>query len=88
MKKIFTRGSMFTLIEIIIVTAIIAFLAAKLLKTNFLSPATNKTLKEQYQGQGIDTSTPKTIVDSTRKKIDEINQQAAKRQKEMEEQFR
>ena len=74
------RGGIFSILEILIVVAIIAFLFIKFGKLYLGSPVTDKGVNEQLQQQGIDTSTSKAMIDSTRSKLDDINKQAVQRQ--------
>ena len=84
MKKDWNKrceGTIFTILEILIVLAIVLFLCYKLLRSPSLDKDTQKSLSEQ----GIDTTSQKTILDSTKKKLQGIDQQLMNRAKEVED---
>lgn len=88
MKMPYTKGSIFTILEILIVLAIIAFLFTKFGKIYFGSPVSDAGVNAQLQEQGIDTTNARSMIDSTRSKVEAINQQAIRHQQQMEEQIR
>ena len=88
MKRQYAKGGIFTILEILIVLAIIAFLFTKFSKIYLGSPVANSSVKAQLQEQGIDTSNAKSMIDSTKSKVEAINQQTIRHQQQMEEQFR
>jgi type II secretory pathway pseudopilin PulG len=83
-----SKGGIFTILEILIVLVIISFLFTKFSKIYFGSPVANKEINRQLQEQGIDTSNARAVIDSTKSKVEAINQEAIKHQQEMEEQLR
>lgn len=62
----------FMLIELLLVLAIIMFLAFKVFKLYFKRPSLNKETQRVISEQGIDTTSSKSIIDSTRKKLEDI----------------
>lgn len=79
MKKI---KSAFMLIELLVVLAIIMFIVFKVLNLYFMKPSLNKETQKVISEQGIDTVSSKSLIDSTRNKLrniqnrhnDELNQ--------------
>ena len=72
MRKIKT-GFMF--IELLLVLTIIMFIAFKVFKLYFKNPSLNKETQRVISGQGIDTTSHKSIIDSTKKKLQGIQDQ-------------
>ena len=70
------------LIELLLAAVIIAFLCYIMLKVYVKGPSMDKKTKETFKEEGIDTSSSKGILDSTKKKIEDINKQAAERNKQ------
>ncbi|MFH1641079.1 MAG: hypothetical protein ABIA66_03840 [Candidatus Omnitrophota bacterium] len=64
------RGFMF--IEPLLVVAIIMFVLFQLFKVYFKKPSVNKDAQKFIGEQGIDTANHKTITDSTRKQIQDL----------------
>lgn len=69
------RGSFFTLLEIVIVLAIIMFLAQKMIRGYFQKPAMDKQVETIAHEVGIDTANYQSVVQSTRDKVRDITQQ-------------
>jgi competence protein ComGC len=78
------RGSFLSLIEFLIVLAIISFLAYKILN-GYLKPALNKENQKSLSETGINTANYKTIIDTTRDKMRDIQKQEMKRIQEIED---
>ncbi|MDP2938591.1 MAG: hypothetical protein Q8O13_00690 [Candidatus Omnitrophota bacterium] len=72
MRKIKT-GFMF--IELLLVLAIIMFIAFKVFKLYFKNPSLNKETQKVISEQGINTTSYKSIIDSTKKKLQGIQDQ-------------
>jgi uncharacterized protein YneF (UPF0154 family) len=72
MKKTKT-GFMF--IELLLVLVIIMFIAFKVFNVYFKNPSLNKETQRVISGQGIDTTSYKSIIDSTKKKLQDIQDQ-------------
>jgi len=70
-SRIFNRG--FGLIEIILVAAVICFIAFLGLKAYVHNPVVDEPTQKILSEQGIDASSQKAVLDSTRDKISEIN---------------
>jgi len=69
MKKI-KAGFMF--IELLLVLAIITFIAFKVFKLYFKNPPLNKETQKVIAAQGIDTRSYKSTIDSTRDRLEDI----------------
>jgi hypothetical protein len=69
MRKI-KAGFMF--IEILLVMAIIMFIAFKVFKLYFKQPSLDRESQKVISEQGINTSTYKSVIDSTRNKLQDI----------------
>jgi len=69
MRKIKT-GFMF--IELLLVLAITMFIAFKVFKLYFKNPSLNKETQRVISEQGIDTTSYKSTIDSTRDKLEDI----------------
>jgi shikimate kinase len=69
------RKTGFMFIELLLVLAIIMFLAFKVLKLYFKGPSLNKETQGVISEQGIDTTSSKSIIDSTRNKLEDIQNQ-------------
>jgi len=65
----------FMLIELLLVLAIIMFIAFKVFKLYFKKPALDKETQRAISEQGIDTASPNSIIDSTQKKLQDIQGQ-------------
>lgn len=72
MRKI-KAGFMF--IELLLVLAIIAFIAFRVFKFYFKNPSFNKETQRVISEQGIDTASYESIIDSTKKKLQGIQDQ-------------
>lgn len=75
------RGSFFMLLEIIIVLAIIMFMAQKSIQNYFKKPVMDKQVETMAQDAGINTANYQSVVQSTKNKINNIMEQ---RQNELE----
>lgn len=62
----------FAFIELLVVLAIIAFIAVKVLNNYYKKPLVDKETRKVVSEQGIDTSNPNAIVDSVKKKLQNI----------------
>jgi prepilin-type N-terminal cleavage/methylation domain-containing protein len=62
----------FALIELLVVLAIIMFIALKVLNTYYKKPPIDKGTQKVMSEQGIDTTSPGRIVDSVKKKLQTI----------------
>ena len=82
MKKL-KAGFMF--IELLLVLAIIMFIAFKVFNLYFNKSSLNKETQRAISTQGIDTTSSKSIIDSTRKKLQDIQNQHID---ELDEQFK
>lgn len=69
MRKIKT-GFMF--VELLLVLAVVMFIAFKVFKLYFNNPSLNQETQRVIAEQGIDTTSYKTIIDSTQEKLDAI----------------
>jgi hypothetical protein len=78
------RGSFFTLLEIIIVLAIVLFMAQKMLKNYFDSPIKDKQTETIAHEAGIDTANYQSVMQSTKDKINNIMDQ---RQRDLDHNF-
>ncbi len=78
------RRGFITLLEMVLVLAIILFVAYAALNTYFKKPALNKSTEEFLNQQDIDTSSSKAILDTTKKKINDINEQVLKNAQQLE----
>ncbi len=72
MRKV-RAGFMF--IELLLVLAVIMFIAFKVFKSYFKSPSLNKEAQRVISEQGIDATNYKSIIDSTKKKLRDIQDQ-------------
>ncbi|KPK96560.1 MAG: hypothetical protein AMJ95_13520 [Omnitrophica WOR_2 bacterium SM23_72] len=72
MKKI-KAGFMF--LELLLALAIIMFIAYKVLNFYFKKPSLNEETQKVISEQGIDTTTLESIADSTKKKLQDIQDQ-------------
>ena len=75
MKKIKTG---FMLIELLVVLAIIMFIASKVFKLYFMKPYLDKGTQKVISAQGIDTTGYQSLTDSTKKKLQDIQDQHMK----------
>ena len=72
MRKI-KAGFMF--IELLLVMAIIMFIAFKAFKLYFKNPSFDKETQKFISEEGIDATNYKSIIDSTKKKLHDIQEQ-------------
>ena len=72
------RGSFFTLLEIIIVLAIILFMAQKVIKGYFKKPVMDKQVETMAHDAGIDTANYQSVIQSTKDKVNNIMKQRQK----------
>lgn len=70
-----SRGSFFSLLEIVIVLAIILFMAQRMLQSYFKKPAMDKQTETIVHDAGINTANYQSVVQSTRNKVKDITQQ-------------
>jgi len=64
----------FMYIELLLVLAIVMFIAFKVFNLYF-KPSLDKETQRAISTQGIDSTSPKSIVDSTKKKLQDIQHQ-------------
>ena len=69
MKQIKTG---FMLIELLLVLAIIMFITFKAFKLYFMKPSLDKETQKVISGQGIDTTSYQSLIDSSKKKLQNI----------------
>ena len=69
MKRI-KAGFMF--IELLVVLAIIMFIASKAFKSYFMKPTLDKETQKVISEQGIDTTSYQSVIDSSKKKLQDI----------------
>ena len=62
-------------IELLLVLAIIMFVAFTVFKLYFKKPSLNKETQRVISEQGIDTASSRSIIDSTQKKLQDIQGQ-------------
>ena len=65
----------FVFLELVLVLAIILFLCYRLLNMYFKKPSLDKETKKVLTEQGIDTTSYKATLDSTREKVEDITKQ-------------
>ena len=75
MKKIKTG---FMLIELLVVLAIIMFIASKVFKSYFIKPSLDKETQKVISEQDIDTTSYQSLIDSSKKKLQDIQDQHMK----------
>ena len=87
MKINFMRASKrraFMLLEMIFALIIILFLCYIVLKFYITKPIINNKTQNILSKEGVDSSSPRAIIDSTRGKIEEINKKTLDRVKQLE----
>ncbi|MDD5730215.1 MAG: hypothetical protein PHN57_03695 [Candidatus Omnitrophica bacterium] len=78
-------GSVFTLLEILLVLVIVSIVARKVFTTYLKKPSLDKNAENFVHEQGINTSSHKAVLESTKEKIRDINKQLEKQNQEMDE---
>ena len=73
----------FVFLEILLVLIVISFLVYIALKTYFKKPTMDKDTEKFFTEQGVNTTNPKTILDSVKGKVKEINRQQLDYEKNM-----
>lgn len=73
------KGGVFSLIELLLVLAIILFFSYKALNSYFKKPDLDKNTEKALSQQGINTSNYGTILNSTRSQVQDINRRLIKR---------
>ena len=74
MKSRLIRGGIFSLLLMVLTAALILFIYSKFISVYFKnSPRRGSPGIETLSEQGIDTSSYKTIIDSTKQKVEGIN---------------
>ena len=68
----------FMLIEVLVVLVIIMFIASKAFKLYFMKPSLDKESQKVISGQGIDTTSYQPLIDSSKKKLQDIQDQHMK----------
>lgn len=85
-KRIRTaRGSIFTILELLLAVAIIYFLVYIGITRYFNNTAMDSQTKNFISEQGINTASPITVLDSSKQKLQAINKQALDREKELQD---
>lgn len=74
-----------TLIGLLLTMAIICLLGYIAYKVYFKPPAQQKGIPEALSGQGIDSSTYRSVLESSRKQIEETNREILERARQLEE---
>ena len=69
----------FAYIELLVVLAIIAFIAIKLLNNYYKKPSIDKETQKVVSEQGIDTASPRSIVDSVKNTLQNAKNKQADR---------
>lgn len=72
------------LLELLVVASIILFLAYKMYNGYFRRPIADRQTEKMATEQGIDTTSAKTVLDSTKQKLQAISQQFRVQEKELE----
>ena len=72
------RGSFLTLLELVIVLAIILFMAKSGFKSYFTNPVKDKAVEKAAQDAGIDTTNYRSIIQSTKTTVQGITDNRAK----------
>jgi hypothetical protein len=73
------KRTSFTLLGLILAMAIIFILSYMILNIYFKIPILNKNLEKSLSEQGIDTSSHKAMIDTTRGRIQDLNRQLLER---------
>ena len=73
----------FMYIELLLVLAIIMFIASKVFNLYFNKSPLNKETQRVISTQGIDTASSQSIVSSTKKKLQDIQSQENQRMNEL-----
>ncbi len=76
MGKKIKAGFMF--IELLLVLGVIMFIASAVFKSYLKKPSINQETQKVMIGQGIDTTSSRAIIDSTNKKLQDIQGQYMK----------
>lgn len=71
-------------IELLLVLAIVMFIAFKVFNLYFKKPILDKETERVMSTQGIDTTSSQSIVDSTKKKLQAIHNQENQRMNELD----
>ena len=88
MKRNWTQrfeGGFLALLEILLVVMIIFFLCQVAVKTYFKKPTVDKKTEKYISKQDIDSSSHQAILDSTRKKVKDLEKQLFEREKQLED---
>jgi hypothetical protein len=78
------NGSILTLAELLLVVAVVWFLAYNLLKLYTKKPIRDEQAANFVASQGIDTASPGAILNTTRDKLQDISRQVKQRENELE----
>lgn len=73
MKSRLSRGGIFSLLWLMLTAALILFLYSKFINVYFKNSPRGGLGAEVLSGQGIDTSSYKAVINSTKKKVEDIN---------------
>ncbi len=73
-----------TLLGLLLTLGIILLLFYLAMNTYFKKPAVDKETQDSLSGQGIDASSYTTVMDSTKKKVKEIENQMSDYEKQLE----
>lgn len=74
----------FGLIGLILAVAIVCFMVFFVLKTYVHNPVVDERTQKALSEQGIDASSQRAVLDSTREKMRDINKQILDREKQLE----
>ena len=69
------KGVFLSILGLILSLAIILIFSYMILNSYFKSPVLNKEAEKSLSEQGIDTSSHKAILDSTKERVQDINKQ-------------
>ncbi|MFH0827023.1 MAG: hypothetical protein V1923_03940 [Candidatus Omnitrophota bacterium] len=65
----------FMFLELLLALAIMMFIAFKVFNLYFKKPSLNEETQKVISEQGIDTTSPKLFIDSTKKRLQDIQDQ-------------
>ena len=78
------RRGFVSLLGLVITLLIIGILSVSFIRFYSGTGKQEAGTDETFKKEGIDTSTPSSIVESTRKKVNEINEQLAEKEKQFQ----
>ena len=77
-------GSVLAILELLLAVVILLFLAQRALNAYF-KPLQSDKKNRELTGQGIDTASHRTIVDSTKERVGDFSRQIKDHEKQIEE---